>query len=110
MAFQEGTTLARRSGRYVCAADKEYYNMADLEAASLFQLMPISQDPSVVVKPCITVISENEFLIFSWTGVSTLGVFITGDGLPVRGTLEWNSHPESVCETWCILSYKSMTD
>jgi vacuolar protein sorting-associated protein 3 len=26
-----------------------------------------------------------------------LGVFITGDGDPVRGTLEWPSHPESIC-------------
>ena len=73
--------------------------MVDLAAASLFQLLPISQapDPTVVVKPSITVISENEFLILSWTGASTLGVFITGDGDPVRGTLEWPSHPQAVC-------------
>jgi hypothetical protein len=37
-------------------------------------------------------------LILSWTGASTLGLFITGDGDPVRGTLEWPSHPEAVCE------------
>lgn len=73
--------------------------MVDLAAASLFQLLPISQapDPTVVVKPLITVISEKEFLILSWTGATTLGVFITGDGDPVRGTLEWPSHPEAVC-------------
>jgi hypothetical protein len=43
------------------------------------------------------VISENEFLILSWTGTSTLGLFITADGDPVRGTLEWSSHPEAIC-------------
>lgn len=93
-----GGTLAKRTGRSLCLADKEYYNMIDLEAASLFPVMPLSQAPdSGPVKPIITVISENEFLILSWTGASTLGVFITGDGDPVRGTLEWPSHPEAVC-------------
>jgi len=74
--------------------------MLDLEAFSIFQVLPISQayDPTPTpVKPSITVIGPNEFLILSWTGASTLGLFITGDGDPVRGTLEWPSHPESIC-------------
>lgn len=78
--------------------------MIDLEMASLIPLLPLSQTPDVVsVKPSITVISENEFLILSWTGTSTLGLFINGDGDPVRGTLEWPSHPESVCKSSCFL-------
>ena len=74
--------------------------MIDLEQASMIPLLPISQAPdtTVVVKPSITVITESEFLILSWTEASTLGVFITGDGDPVRGTLEWPSHPEAMCE------------
>ena len=74
--------------------------MIDLEHASMIPLLPISQasDTTIVVKPLITVISESEFLILSWTGASSLGVFITGDGDPVRGTLEWPSHPEAICE------------
>ncbi|KAI0760617.1 hypothetical protein C8Q74DRAFT_1208003 [Fomes fomentarius] len=93
-----GGVLARRTGKHLCVADKENYNMIDLAAASLFPMLPISQAPdlTVAVKPSITVISENEFLILSWTGASTIGVFITGDGDPVRGTLEWPSHPEAV--------------
>ncbi|KAF9553103.1 hypothetical protein CPC08DRAFT_245203 [Agrocybe pediades] len=93
-------TLARRSGKTLCLADKTHYSMLDLEAFSIFQVLPISQayDPTpFVVKPSITVIGPNEFLILSWTGASTLGLFITGDGDPVRGTLEWPSHPESIC-------------
>ncbi|KAH7919306.1 hypothetical protein BV22DRAFT_1199569 [Leucogyrophana mollusca] len=97
--FQQGATLARRTGRYLCVADREFYNMIDLQSASMFQLLPLSQafDNPAPVKPFITVISENEFLLLSWTGATTLGVFITGEGDPVRGTLEWPSHPEALC-------------
>ncbi|KAI8974863.1 hypothetical protein BD414DRAFT_497764 [Trametes punicea] len=93
-----GGVLARRTGRYLCVADKENYNVINLVEASLVPLLPISQamGSEVVIKPSITVITENEFLILSWTGASTLGVFITGEGEPVRGTLEWPSHPEAV--------------
>ncbi|KAF8903944.1 hypothetical protein CPB84DRAFT_1677706 [Gymnopilus junonius] len=94
-----GTILARRAGKMMCLADKAYYSILDLEAASIFQVLPVSQAPDTtsVVKPSITVISRNEFLILSWTGASTLGLFITSDGDPVRGTLEWPSHPEAIC-------------
>lgn len=73
--------------------------MIDLELASLIPLTPLSQaeDKSVVVKPSITVINETEFLILSWTGTSTIGVFINSDGDPVRGTLQWPAHPQAVC-------------
>lgn len=77
--------------------------MVDLDQASLFQLLPLRQvtDPTPwEVKPLITVIGENEFLILSWTGTSALGVFITGDGDPVRGTLEWAGYPKAVCESF----------
>ncbi|KAG6918355.1 hypothetical protein DXG01_015004 [Tephrocybe rancida] len=96
----QGATLARRIGRSLCIADKELYNMVDLEGASLFPVIPISQAPDIsgpVKKPSITVVGENEFLILSSTGSGTIGLFITGDGDPVRGTLEWPSHPEALC-------------
>lgn len=93
-----GGILAKRTGQYLCVADKENYNVIDLEAASLVPLLPLSQAlDGLAVRPLITVISENEFLILSWTGATTLGVFVTGEGDPVRGTLEWPSHPEAVC-------------
>jgi len=94
-----GATYAKRTGRYLCFADKENYNIVDLHAASSLPLLPLSQvgDPSIKIKPSITVISENEFLMLSWTGAGTLGLFITGDGDPVRGTLEWTTYPETVC-------------
>lgn len=71
--------------------------MIDLEAASLFPLLPVSQAAdSAPVKPFILVVNDNEFLVLSWTGASTLGLFVTGDGEPVRGTLEWRVHPKAV--------------
>ncbi|KAJ3538976.1 hypothetical protein NM688_g6433 [Phlebia brevispora] len=92
-----GATLARRTGRHLCVADHDNYNMIDLDAGLLFPLLPLSQAPdSAPVKPSITVIGDNEFLILSWTGASSLGVFITGEGDPVRGTLEWTTHPVHV--------------
>ncbi|TFK21824.1 hypothetical protein FA15DRAFT_715834 [Coprinopsis marcescibilis] len=92
------TVLAKRTGRYLCFADKENYNIVDLEGAQLVPLLPISQGPSPTpIKPKINVISENEFLILSWTGSSTLGLFVTGEGDPVRGTLEWPAYPLGIC-------------
>jgi len=102
--FQSGILMARRSGKYLCVlvADDKTYGIIDLQISSLVPLLPLSQAPTMgpsdpVFKPLITVISQNEFLILSWTGASTLGVFITGDGDPIRGTLEWPSHPEAIC-------------
>ncbi|EPQ52370.1 hypothetical protein GLOTRDRAFT_65249 [Gloeophyllum trabeum ATCC 11539] len=102
--FHQGILIARRSGRYLCVlvADDKTYGIIDLHAASLVPLLPLSQAPSMgssdpPVKPHILVVGDNEFLILSWTGASTIGVFITGEGDPVRGTLEWPSHPEAVC-------------
>jgi len=45
----------------------------------------------------ILVVAEEEFLILSWTGAGTMGVFINLNGDPVRGTLQWPSHPLSIC-------------
>lgn len=66
----------------------------------MFPVLPLNQvmDDPTPVKPFIVVVGGNEFLLLSWTGATTLGVFITGEGDPVRGTLEWPSHPLSVCE------------
>ena len=76
---------------------------------STFPLLPISQaEAPFEVKPSITVVGPNEFLILSWTGTSTLGLFVTGNGDPVRGTLEWSSHPEAICE-WLFALVEGFT-
>ncbi|KAJ6612669.1 hypothetical protein B0H10DRAFT_2051428 [Mycena sp. CBHHK59/15] len=93
------TALACRSGLHLCIADNKQYNIVDLVNASLVELMPISQafdDAPFSGAPAICVTAPAEFLILSWTGASTLGVFINGSGDPVRGTLEWPAHPRAV--------------
>ncbi|KAI0064251.1 hypothetical protein BV25DRAFT_1800809 [Artomyces pyxidatus] len=93
------TTL--RSGKHLCVADREQYSVVNLELATMLPVLPISQVPAEPdaprLRPVIVVVSEKEFLILSWNGASTMGLFITSDGDPTRGTLEWPSHPRSVC-------------
>lgn len=98
----DGASVAKRAGKTLCIADKTQYSIVDLQGMSAFALLPISQarDPAPFeVKPSITVVGPSEFLLLSWTGTSTLGLFVTGNGDPVRGTLEWSVHPEAICES-----------
>lgn len=76
------------------------YNVINLEASSALPVMPVSQIADLnapPVKPLILVISEMEFLIVSNMDGRGLGVFITGNGDPMRGTLEWPAYPDSIC-------------
>ena len=77
--------------------------MIDLSDASLTEVLPVTQIDSAVLDfeptPNIAVIpGENEFLVTSFTGVGSMGVFLNGQGDPVRGTLEWPDHPVSIGE------------
>lgn len=113
--------LAVLRGRYLCIADAVNYSLVDLSSATLIPLLPISQDPpdsppsemhdltsssmpaapsrpKSHQRPSILPIENNEFLIASHTGFSTLGLFIKENGEPTRGTLEWPSNPKSLGE------------
>ncbi|KAH9962293.1 hypothetical protein BGW80DRAFT_1448479 [Lactifluus volemus] len=96
-----GAFLARRIGQCLCIADRERYSLIHLDTVTATPILPISQMPSEPGtrphRPMIAVVSEEEFLILSWTGAGTMGVFINVNGDPVRGTLEWPSHPLSIC-------------
>jgi hypothetical protein len=88
---------------YLCAAmpSSGTYSLIDLSDASLTEVLPISQvdaesldwdpAPNVAVIP-----GADEFLVTSYTGVGTMGVFLNGQGDPVRGTMEWEEHPTSI--------------
>ncbi|WVQ99304.1 hypothetical protein IAU59_006436 [Kwoniella sp. CBS 9459] len=90
---------------YLCAAipsttpeQSSLYSLIDLSDASLTEVLPVTQIDQAVadfdVNPNVVVIpGENEFLVTSYTGSSTMGVFLNGQGDPVRGTMEWPSHP-----------------
>lgn len=92
--------MARRTGPYLCVPGDGLYNVINIDASSALPVLPVSQsaDPNAApVKPLILVITEMEFLIVSNMDGRGLGVFVTGNGDPVRGTLEWPAYPESIC-------------
>lgn len=67
--------------------------------ATSFPLLPYNQVPDGMahIKPSIIPVSDEEFLLTTNMGASAMGVFITGNGDPVRGTLEWQGYPKSLC-------------
>lgn len=87
---------------YLCAALPSEtgltYSIIDLSEASLTEVLPVAQvdppdsswspNPNVVVIP-----GQNQFLVTSYTGANTMGVFLNGQGDPERGTIEWTDHP-----------------
>ena len=99
-----GIRYGRRSGRYLCGADSENYNMVDLLENSSLPLLPFNQaQDGSKTRPSIFPVSDEEFLMLSNMGVSAMGVFITSGGDPVRGTLEWEAYPLSICEFQMIV-------
>ncbi|KAL1413618.1 hypothetical protein Q8F55_001393 [Vanrija albida] len=78
------------------------YGIIDLSDASMTEVLPVSQvfgvadtgfdpNPNIVVIP-----GDNQFLVTSYTGQNTMGVFLNGQGDPERGTMEWPEHPVSI--------------
>ncbi|KAJ4490232.1 hypothetical protein J3R30DRAFT_49846 [Lentinula aciculospora] len=95
----QGGILACRVGSSLCIADKSYYNMINLDTAEMFPILPLNQDynnPELPVEPFIVPTGEDDFLVVSWTGSNSMGIFLTGSGDPVRGTLAWAQHPTSI--------------
>ena len=101
MPLPQGAVLARRAGQHLCVADRENYSMVDLARAALVPLLPIDQSGAPAagagggarVRPAIAVVGPEEFLVASWTGQDAMGVFVNGDGVPVRGVLSWAAQP-----------------
>ncbi|KAJ1974953.1 hypothetical protein H4R34_004520 [Dimargaris verticillata] len=86
-----------------CLADDEMYQLVNLrhpkEALPLIPTPTTSPSaPNSSAQPWIVAIQANEFLIVTTSGVdrSALGMFITGRGDAVRGTLHFTSYPRAV--------------
>ncbi|KAL7416423.1 hypothetical protein BDY24DRAFT_233923 [Mrakia frigida] len=91
--------LARYYSPTMCIADLETYSFVSIPDSTLSPVMPISQvQPNFVPKPCIAVVQVDEFLATSCTSPegAGMGVFLNGEGDPVRGTIQWDSFPKSV--------------
>jgi len=96
----DGGSLACRVGSSLCIANKEYYNILNLENTEIFPILPLNQDfdaTDLVIQPFIVPTGEDDFLVVSWTGQNSMGIFLTSSGDPVRGTLTWSQHPTSIC-------------
>ncbi|EJD51168.1 hypothetical protein AURDEDRAFT_57070, partial [Auricularia subglabra TFB-10046 SS5] len=97
----QGARTAKRYGRHLCVSNAEgNYCVVNLETLNMIEMIPSSQDGVTVVKPSITVIGENEFLVLSWLGENSggaVGLFMTGDADPVRGTMQWQEYPAAIC-------------
>jgi hypothetical protein len=84
-------------------ADTAKYCVVNLMDQSMYEILPISQvepgeggmegmpEVNIAVIP-----GEEEFLCSSFTGMSTIGVFVNRDGDAIKGTIEWQSHPRSI--------------
>ncbi|KAL1741926.1 hypothetical protein HDZ31DRAFT_84502 [Schizophyllum fasciatum] len=96
--FTQGGLCARRIGQSLCIADQEFFNIVSLDQATALPIIPLNQvGDGKPIKPLITVISEDEFLVVSWMGASAMGLFLNTNGDPVRGTLEFDEYPLSTC-------------
>lgn len=69
----------------------------------MIPVLPVVQSASSgnsaqVIKPVCVAIAENEFLLASATssGQTAIGIFCSGNGDPVRGTLQWSSYPRAL--------------
>lgn len=49
----------------------------------------------------VTRVGRDQFIVLTWLGDATFGIFITesGDPCPDRGTLEWPAYPLGICES-----------
>lgn len=92
-------------GPLLCVADRENFNLLDLRNGSLLPVMPLSQSGEAPVKPIITGIGANEFLIVSTMEGRGFAIFISDRGDPVRGTFEYSNYPVAVCKSFLKSEY-----
>ncbi|GJJ69717.1 vacuolar protein sorting-associated protein 3 [Entomortierella parvispora] len=98
-----GALVATRWKHIVCVADANDFKLIDLRVGRMMPILPVVQSASTgsntqVLKPACIAIGENEFLLATAasSGQTAMGIFCSGSGEPVRGTLQWSSYPRSL--------------
>ncbi|KAF9438183.1 hypothetical protein BGZ76_009390, partial [Entomortierella beljakovae] len=98
-----GALVVTRWENIVCVADGNDFNLIDTRVGRMIPVLPVVQNTpsgsnSTVLKPMCIPIAGNEFLLASATssGQTAIGIFCTGNGDPVRGTLQWSSYPRAL--------------
>ncbi|KAG0017053.1 hypothetical protein BGZ80_008658, partial [Entomortierella chlamydospora] len=98
-----GALVVTRWDNTVCVADGNDFNLIDTRVGRMIPVLPVVQSApsgsnSTVLKPVCIPIAGDEFLLASATssGQTAIGIFCTGSGEPVRGTLQWSSYPRAL--------------
>ncbi|KAI1315748.1 transforming growth factor, beta receptor associated protein 1 [Mortierella claussenii] len=98
-----GGLVVTRWKNVVCVADASGFKLIDTRVGRMIPVLPVVQSVSPgshaqVLKPVCIPIAENEFLLASATssGQTAIGIFCSGSGEPVRGTLQWSSYPRAL--------------
>lgn len=80
-----------RDGNNLCVAQRNQYNIVNLVDGELIELFPFTGD----TMPMIKNVGSNEFLLINTFGddSTTMGMFVTGDGTPVRPPVRWPFRP-----------------
>ncbi|KAF9105528.1 transforming growth factor, beta receptor associated protein 1 [Mortierella sp. AM989] len=98
-----GALVVTRWDNVVCVADGNDFNLIDTRVGRMIPVLPVVQSApsgsnSLVLKPVCIPIAGDEFLLASATssGQTAIGIFCTGSGDPVRGTLQWSSYPKAL--------------
>ncbi|KAG0212916.1 transforming growth factor, beta receptor associated protein 1 [Mortierella sp. GBA30] len=103
LTLPNGALVVTRWKNFVCFADANDFNLIDCRVGRMIPVLPVVQSTSSgssaqVLKPACIAIAENEFLLASATssGQTAIGIFCSGAGDPVRGTLQWSSYPRAL--------------
>ncbi|KAF9296432.1 transforming growth factor, beta receptor associated protein 1 [Linnemannia elongata] len=99
----KGALVVTRWKNFICLADARDFNLIDTRVGRMIPVLPVVQSSNSgsstqVLKPVCIAITENEFLLASATtsGQTAIGIFCSGAGDPVRGTLQWSSYPRAL--------------
>lgn len=92
---------AVRSGSLLCLADPKVYSILDLSSQDLTEMLPILQvdvnsddlaSSSIIAEPIMAVIPGEQpiFVICTRGERHSMGVFVDGNGDPVKGIILWD--------------------
>ncbi|KAI9104740.1 vacuolar sorting protein 39 domain 2-domain-containing protein [Phlyctochytrium arcticum] len=90
----DGAQILVRHGNRIMAADQQQYKLINLETREITPLFPYDR---ALQSPLVAAVNGGEFLLATPTPQGLgLGLFISANGEPVRGTLEWRAIPKSL--------------
>ncbi|KAG0205351.1 hypothetical protein BGX33_007985 [Mortierella sp. NVP41] len=103
LSLPNGALVVTRWKNFICVADANDFKLIDSRVGRMIPVLPVVQSSNSgsnaqVLKPVCIAITENEFLLASATssGQTAIGIFCSGAGDPVRGTLQWSSYPRAL--------------